>query len=76
MPDTFQGKHETKVCPRCGKYFECKMGDIQNCQCFTVQLSPPARDMVSEKFDDCLCNACLKAIQAEYQKKADKARTR
>ena len=76
MPDNSSIKHETKVCPRCGKYFECKMGDIHNCQCSTVQLTNEAREMVGEKFEDCLCKACLLSIQAEFKLKSDKKRFR
>ncbi|PWJ40852.1 cysteine-rich CWC family protein [Sediminitomix flava] len=65
--------HETKKCLRCGAGFECKAGNITQCQCFTVQLTKEEMEYVSEKYDECLCASCLKALQEEAQQKLKEA---
>ena len=32
-------KHEPRNCPRCNKTFECKVGNIAQCQCSSIVLS-------------------------------------
>jgi Cysteine-rich CWC len=59
-------KHEEKNCPRCGTFFECKVGDIPHCQCYVIKLSDDERDFISKKFTDCLCANCIKALKSEY----------
>jgi len=59
-------KHEEKYCPRCGILFECKVGDVANCQCNTIQLNRKERDYINEQYDDCLCANCMKDLKAEY----------
>ncbi|WP_103654385.1 cysteine-rich CWC family protein [Agarilytica rhodophyticola] len=55
-------KHETIVCPRCLKDFECKMGSILICHCSDIHLSDKQRAFIAERWDRCLCNSCLKEI--------------
>lgn len=52
-------KHEQKECPRCHKLFECKAGDISNCQCYGIDMSAKEEDLIRLKYDDCLCRNCL-----------------
>ncbi len=53
-------KHELKYCPRCGNKFECKLGDIINCQCSNVALTEASSVFLRSTFyDDCLCNKCM-----------------
>lgn len=52
-------KHEIKTCQRCRSHFECKMGDISNCQCSTVVLEEPTSEYLSKTNYDCLCKNCL-----------------
>ena len=59
-------KHESKICSSCKTEFECKVGDIANCQCSQIKLSDAAQLFLAENFSDCLCLNCLKAI-AEKQ---------
>ncbi len=56
---------EQKQCPRCGTSFECETGSISRCQCKTVHLTPEQREYLSERYDDCLCLACLEALRSE-----------
>ncbi|MEJ2360134.1 MAG: cysteine-rich CWC family protein [Gammaproteobacteria bacterium] len=58
-------KHEQKRCPRCQALFECKSGSILLCHCQTVFLESEHLDYVSERYTDCLCAACLKAVRME-----------
>lgn len=51
---------QEKSCPRCGAKFICRHNDdILKCQCATVQLTPEARQYISENYTDCLCANCL-----------------
>jgi len=59
-------KHEEKNCPRCGAGFECKVGDISHCQCYAVKLNEQEIKFVAQKYSDCLCAACMKAMKTEY----------
>jgi len=59
-------KHEEKFCPRCNRLFECKVGTILNCQCFSVRLNEKERDYLESIYDDCLCSSCMKAVRADY----------
>lgn len=59
-------KHEEKYCPCCNAKFECKVGDIAHCQCNDVQLNEEQIKFIAEKFTDCLCAACMKAMKSEY----------
>jgi adenosylcobinamide kinase / adenosylcobinamide-phosphate guanylyltransferase len=52
-------KHEEKDCPRCQAAFECKVGDIIQCQCYGIGLTIEERAFVEERFEDCLCRNCL-----------------
>ena len=62
-------KHEIKACPRCGSDFECKTGSIALCQCQTVSLDHGQSVYVAERYEDCLCAACLAALRSEYNHK-------
>ena len=59
-------KHEEKICPRCHSLFECKAGSIGQCQCSSVSLTTEERVYIETKYGDCLCAACLEALQKEY----------
>ena len=58
--------HETKKCPRCARNFECKVGNIAECQCSIVQLTYEERVFIEDKFIDCLCGQCLETLQFQY----------
>jgi hypothetical protein len=60
-------KHEQKNCPRCNTAFECKAGNIAQCQCSGIQLTLEERVYAESKFEDCLCVNCLQALQREYE---------
>ena len=60
-------KHEEKSCPKCQKPFICKMGDITNCQCNTVTLTPDATHFLSKTYFDCLCRDCLVKINHDVK---------
>ena len=56
-------KHEIIVCKRCGSHFECKVGDVSNCQCSNVLLSDVTRKYLDNTFYGCLCANCLTEIE-------------
>ena len=59
-------KHEDKICPRCHTAFECKVGDITKCQCYTVKLNDEERDFLARTYTDCLCAGCMKVLRTAY----------
>lgn len=52
-------KHEEKKCPRCNTSFECKPGNIGQCQCYGIVMTQEERVFIAEKYNDCLCVRCL-----------------
>jgi hypothetical protein len=56
------GKHELKICPRCGSSFECKSNRVELCGCLSVALTSEALEYLSERYQDCLCVACLAEV--------------
>jgi hypothetical protein len=59
-------KHETKNCPRCNRGFECKVGDIANCQCTQITLSIEEIAFIEEQYDECLCMNCIHELKRRY----------
>ena len=57
--------HETKTCPRCKKAFECKSGNITQCQCYEIELTAELKIFIEQRFTDCLCRDCLQWLQQE-----------
>lgn len=62
-------KYEMKTCPRCGKTFECKPGNITQCQCYRVSLTREESVFIKEIYDDCLCAECLESLKIIYKQK-------
>jgi hypothetical protein len=60
--------HEAKYCPRCTKAFECKVGNITQCQCYAINLSVEERGYVDSKFNDCLCRECLLQLKNDFSR--------
>lgn len=60
-----QTKHEIKHCPRCGDSFECKVGDVVNCQCYEVKIQVQTNEFLAQAYYDCLCKNCLAAIDKQ-----------
>ena len=59
-------KHEDKNCPRCGILFECKVGNITQCQCNGILINTEEQQYIFKQFNDCLCFSCILAIRLEY----------
>lgn len=59
-------QHETKSCGRCNTPFECKAGNITECQCSSISLTPEESQFIAGKYADCLCRDCLLAIKMEF----------
>jgi Cysteine-rich CWC len=60
-------RHETKSCPRCNRSFECKPGNITQCQCFGIKLTIEQKAYVELRYEDCLCRNCLSILQNEVE---------
>jgi len=59
--------HEQKICPRCKTPFDCKPGNITQCQCFGVNLTSDQRKHIEQRYNDCLCRNCLLMLQNEAE---------
>lgn len=66
MDGYFEYKHEPKACSRCQSVFECKVGNVENCQCQSVYLKDDIQKQIRGMYDDCLCANCLKSMKREY----------
>ncbi|MBL7749457.1 MAG: cysteine-rich CWC family protein [Chitinophagaceae bacterium] len=58
-------KHEIKKCPRCQTAFECKPGNIVQCQCYGIALTAEQRAYIEQHYADCLCRNCLQQLTVE-----------
>ena len=57
--------HEEKICQRCNSIFECKVGNINNCQCSSIVLSDDLQNFLDNSFFDCLCINCLADLNSK-----------
>ncbi|MDA3870022.1 MAG: cysteine-rich CWC family protein [Gammaproteobacteria bacterium] len=55
-----------KTCPGCQRTFECKAGDVENCQCVSVKLTSLERANIAGHYDNCLCASCLAQLSADF----------
>ncbi len=60
-------QHETKNCPRCKTAFECKAGNITQCQCFGITMTVEQKAYIELRYNDCLCRNCLTQLQNEVE---------
>lgn len=60
-------RHETKNCPRCNMAFECKPGNITQCQCFGIVMTTEQKAYIELRYNDCLCRNCLIQLQNEVE---------
>jgi len=59
-------KHEEKYCPRCQAQFECKVGDVINCQCNAVTLTQDEAQFIYTQYhDECLCALCMEEMKKQ-----------
>ncbi|MCK7556422.1 cysteine-rich CWC family protein [Chitinophaga sedimenti] len=61
--------HETKYCQRCQAPFECKVGNILQCQCNGIELTADMREHIANAYTECLCRQCLLEIQGDFRNK-------
>ena len=59
-------KHEEKHCPRCNLLFECKPGNITQCQCFGIIFVVEVKLLIAGKYEDCLCRHCIIEMKNEF----------
>ena len=58
--------YEHKYCPRCSHAFECKVGNITQCQCYGVPFTPEERTYIDKLFTDCVCRTCLLELKNDF----------
>lgn len=59
--------HEPKSCPSCNQVFECKPGNITECQCFGLVFTEAEKEYIGKITTDCLCRNCLLGLQQELR---------
>ncbi|MFT3825753.1 MAG: cysteine-rich CWC family protein [Chitinophagaceae bacterium] len=59
-------RHEEKKCSRCGKPFECKVGNVTQCHCSNIDLTDEQRSFIAQRYQDCLCHQCLLDLKQGY----------
>jgi len=64
--------HESVICPRCKAAFECRAGNILQCQCQQVILTDEERAYISERYTECLCANCLTIIKESFSNKINR----
>lgn len=61
-------------CPRCGGAFRCGANDPAPCACATLTLNDATLAALRERWQGCLCLACLAQIQRGEDAAAPKPR--
>ncbi len=61
-------KHEIKSCPRCEGSFECKVGNVLQCQCSEVVISNETASYLEKTHYDCLCKNCMSELDKMVSK--------
>ncbi|MBI1394482.1 MAG: hypothetical protein GC151_00770 [Betaproteobacteria bacterium] len=65
IPIVSQTSRSSDTCPRCGARFRCGMQDTPPCACTTVRLTDVVLARLRERYEGCLCPACLRALAAD-----------
>ena len=58
---------QAKICGRCSKQIECRVNDIETCDCYKIKLSESTHDFLKETQYNCLCNDCLISVNLLVQ---------
>lgn len=61
LPEITDVKKRLKTCESCGKVFVCQEG---GCWCDELKLTHAMIGALRMKYQDCLCQECLKAVAA------------
>jgi hypothetical protein len=59
-------KHDEMACPRCEIPFECRIGDISNCQCTGIAFSIEEKAFIEDRYQGCLCRECLLELKQRH----------
>jgi len=54
-----QEKQKQTYCSRCDTPFECRVFDIEHCQCSSVNISDNTKAFLASTQHTCLCKNCL-----------------
>jgi hypothetical protein len=58
-PEAADLRKKVKTCESCGKVFVCRQG---GCWCDALKLTHLTIEALRIKYQDCLCEECLKAL--------------
>ncbi|NTU54027.1 MAG: cysteine-rich CWC family protein [Chlorobiaceae bacterium] len=58
-----EGVPKTVICPACGQQFTC--GLSTSCWCSTRVVPDTVRRNLAERYETCVCSACLDRLIAE-----------
>lgn len=59
--------HEIQICPRCNHSFECKPGNIFQCQCYGISISEKVASYLVQQYGSCLCASCITDIKKRFE---------
>ncbi|WP_119395682.1 cysteine-rich CWC family protein [Salinibius halmophilus] len=59
--------HDEIPCPKCGTYFECKLGSSTICDCNNIQVPRDLAAYLQEEWEECLCMKCLAEEKAQWE---------
>lgn len=52
----------TENCSRCNEIIECKVNEIENCNCSKIELKRETIEFLKKTHYSCLCNNCLSQL--------------
>ena len=55
-----------ETCPRCGGAFHCGVNDAGPCACTGLVLPPALLQQLQQRWQGCLCLACLRQLAAAH----------
>lgn len=58
-----------KICPRCGKTFECHHEEIKKCWCMSASIEPDAMNYIADNYSGCLCKECIDELNRKARLK-------
>ena len=61
--------YENKICGGCGVVFECKVGNIAQCQCYGITLNNEEYKYIGKQFAGCICIHIIKFLWIIYNTK-------
>lgn len=56
-----------KRCDNCGEEILCNMKNVDQCNCFSIELTAESGKFLKNTYFDCLCNKCLESVNFKLE---------